>query len=177
MRLTPTRNMKLFTIIIFSCLTIKVHSHASIDQDTATAGESYKAVLRITHGCNGSPTVSVRVRIPDGVIRTKPMPKAGWELETLVEKLDEPYDLRGAEITQDVRELTWKGGSLSDDFFDEFIFRAELPDVDEKKTIYFRTVQECENGEFHRWIETPNSDEEADSLNEPAPALNLLPSE
>lgn len=104
------------------------------------------------------------------------MPKAGWEIETLVEKLDEPYDLRGAEITQDVRELTWKGGSLSDDFFDEFIFRVDLPDVDEKKTIYFRTVQECENGEFHRWIEIPNSGEE-DSLNEPAPALNLLPGE
>lgn len=152
-----------------------VTAHASLEQETATSGSSYRGVLRITHGCNGSPTVTVRVRLPEGVTRTKPMPKPGWELEAVVVKLETPYERNDALITEDVAELIWSGGSLSDDFFDEFVFRADLPETDEEKTLYFRTVQECENGEFHRWIEIPGPGETSDDFREPAPSLLLLP--
>ena len=43
---------------------------------------SYKAVLKLPHGCDGSPVVKVHVEIPDGVIAVKPMPKPGWQIET-----------------------------------------------------------------------------------------------
>jgi periplasmic copper chaperone A len=162
-------------IILLLSFSGSLFGHASLEQETAKSGDNYRGVLRITHGCSGSPTVAVRVRIPDGVKGTKPMAKAGWELETIVMKLDEPYTSRGTTVTEDVRELIWKGGSLADDFFDEFVFRATLPDTTEKVTLYFRTVQECENGEFHRWIEVPMEGENGDDFQEPAPALNILP--
>lgn len=168
---------KLFTLIIFTGLSVNVNAHASLEEDSATGGESYKAVLRITHGCSGSPTVSVRVRIPDGVKRAKPMSKPGWELDAVVEELDEPYESRDVVVTEDVREINWHDGSLSDDFFDEFVFRMELPEVSTETTIYFRTVQECENGEFHRWVDIPNPDENIDELDAPAPSLTLHPPE
>ena len=170
----------LLQIIIPMMLGVSIQdaaAHASLEQETAISGSSYRGVLRITHGCNGSPTVTVRVRLPEGVTRTKPMPKPGWQLETVIVKLETSYERNDALITEDVAELIWSGGSLPDDFFDEFVFRADLPETDEEKTLYFRTVQECENGEFHRWIEIPGPGEISDDFREPAPALILLPGE
>lgn len=167
----------IISTVIAGAIVNNVMAHASLDQETAVSGSNYRGVLRITHGCNGSPTVSVRIRIPDGVTRTKPMPKPGWELETVVMKLETPYERNDAIITEDVTELIWSGGMLQDDFFDEFVFRADLPETGKETTLYFRTVQECENGEFHRWIEIPGPGENADDFREPAPALILLPGE
>ena len=173
----PRYFLQILIPVILGAYINNVGAHASLEQETAVSGDSYRGALRITHGCNGSPTVSVRIRIPDGVTRTKPMPKPGWKLETVVKKLETPYERNDAMITEDVTELIWSGGKLRDDFFDEFVFRADLPETDKEKTLYFRAVQECENGEFHRWIEIPNPGENADDLREPAPALILLPGE
>jgi uncharacterized protein YcnI len=178
MFMPTTRIISHYLLSIMLCVSFHdVAAHASLEQETAFSGNSYRGVLRITHGCNGSPTVTVRVRIPDGVTRTKPMPKPGWTLETVVMTLDEPYERNDAIVTEDVRELIWRGGLLSDDFFDEFVFRADLPETIEEQTLYFRTVQECENGEFHRWIEIPGPGESTEDFREPAPALKLLPGE
>ena len=57
-------------------------AHVSLETREAKAGGSYKAVLKIPHGCDGSPVVKVHVEIPDGVIAVKPMPKPGWQIET-----------------------------------------------------------------------------------------------
>ncbi len=54
------------------------------------AGTSYRAVLRVGHGCDSSPTTAMQVSIPDGFTGAQPMPKAGWTLTTKVGKLAEP---------------------------------------------------------------------------------------
>jgi uncharacterized protein YcnI len=148
-------------------------AHITLEQSKAPAGSFYKAVLQVGHGCDGSPTVKIRVRIPEGVQQAKPMPKPGWELSTVVEKLPEPYDWYGTTITEDVREIVWSGGSLPDDFYDEFAFRARLPDQ-EGLVLSFPVVQECAEG-VHRWIEIPAPGETADDYDEPAPQLTLTP--
>ena len=43
-------------------------AHITLEQREAPAGSTYKAVMRVGHGCEGSPTIAVRVQIPDGVI-------------------------------------------------------------------------------------------------------------
>jgi len=43
-------------------------AHATLETRQAPVGASYKAVLRVPHGCDGSATVSLRTRIPEGVI-------------------------------------------------------------------------------------------------------------
>jgi uncharacterized protein YcnI len=57
---------------------------ARITLETAEApADSYdKAAFRVPHGCKGTPTVAIRIRIPDGVTNVKPQQKAGW-LEAL----------------------------------------------------------------------------------------------
>jgi len=146
-------------------------AHATLEQDHAPAGSFYKAVIGIAHGCEGSATHTVRVLMPDGVMRPKPMPKPDWTLETRTEKLATPYEWYGTTITEDVREITWRGGPLPDDFYDEFVFMVKLPDA-VGQTLYFKTVQLCEKGE-HRWIEIPEPGQRLGHDAQPAPALTL----
>jgi len=153
-------------------------AHVTLERQEAHVGSAYKAVLRVPHGCDGSPTTSIRVRIPAGIIGVKPMPKPGWQLSVVSGKYPKPFTLRGAQVTEGVTEIGWSGGRLPDAHYDEFVFissiAAELP---AGEAIYFPVVQECEKG-VHRWIEIPTGKDshghEAHST-EPAPSLRLLP--
>ena len=148
-------------------------AHVELETDKAPANSSFKLVFVVPHGCAGSATVGLRVRIPEGVIRAKPMPKYGWTLTTLAEKLATPIDYEGTKLTEDVREIDWTKGNLPDDFYDEFVIVAKLPDMP-GKTIYFPVIQQCAKGET-RWIEIPAQGQNADDLKLPAPSLTLGP--
>ena len=150
-----------------------VAAHVTLEFKEAPPGSSYKAVLRVGHGCDGNPTTVIRVQIPDGVIAVKPMPKAGWELETVMDKYDRPYDYYGSELTEGVRQIEWSGGRLRDDFYDEFVFVARLTDFEPGTVLHFPTVQECA-GAVHRWIEIPAAGQDPDDLDEPAPQLTII---
>jgi periplasmic copper chaperone A len=147
-------------------------AHVTLERNQAPVGASYKAVFRVPHGCDGSPTTAIRVRIPDGVIDVKPMPKPGWTINVVKGKYAEPHTLYRAEISEGVTEVDWTGGNLPDDYYDEFVLQSFLAgDLQPGQTIYFPVVQECEKG-IHRWIEIPT---EGSDLPEPAPGLKLLP--
>ena len=148
-------------------------AHVSLETPEAPAGSTYKAVLRVGHGCDGQATTTIRVQIPDGVIAVKPMPKPGWTLETQIATYAQPATLHGETVTEGVREITWSGGDLPDDWYDEFTFRARLPeDGAAGQILYFPVVQMCDGAEI-RWIETPAEGQDPDELEEPAPGLIL----
>ena len=154
------------------CLPATALAHATLETKQAPAGTSYKAVVRIGHGCEGTATTTVRVRIPEGVIAVKPMPKAGWQLSTVEGDYAKPYDYYGKPLTRGVTEVVWSGGNLPDAHYDEFIFRAFLPNEPAGTVIHFPIVQECEKG-VHRWIEIPEPGKSADDYKEPAPSVTL----
>jgi uncharacterized protein YcnI len=150
-------------------------AHVTLENQEAKAGASYKATFRVPHGCEGTATVAIRVKIPDGVIGVKPMPKAGWTLATTVAKYPKAYDLYHRKVTEGVTEVVWSGGRLPDDWYDEFTFQGFLAgDLDTAKPVYFPVVQECEKG-VHRWIEIPAAGKTSSDTKEPAPALKLVP--
>jgi periplasmic copper chaperone A len=146
--------------------------HVTLERNQAPVGASYKAVLRVPHGCDGSPTTAIRIRIPEGVIDVKPMPKPGWTLNVVKGKYAKSYSLFRAQVSEGVTEIDWTGGNLSDDYYDEFVFQTFLAgDLPAGETIYFPVVQECVKG-VHRWIEIPK---EGADYPEPAPGLKLVP--
>jgi len=109
----------------------------------APIGSGYKAVVRVPHGCDGAATTAIRIRIPGGIIGVKPMPKAGWTLETVNGKYDKPYGLRGALVNEGVTEVSWSGGKLPDAFYDEFVFTGTISDeLKPGDTLYSRS---CSN--------------------------------
>lgn len=147
-------------------------AHVTLETRQAPASSTYKAVLKVPHGCGGSPTVRIRVQIPEGVIGVKPQPKAGWELAIVKGPLAHPVqDSHGNMVTEAVREVIWSGGRLPDEHYDEFVFSLKLPDAPDT-TLYFPTVQDCEAG-VKRWIEIPEEGRSAADYKEPAPALRL----
>ena len=70
-------------------------AHITLETQEAAVGSTYKAVLRVPHGCDGKATIAVRVQIPEGVIAVKPMPKPGWTLQTKKGKYEKSYELYG----------------------------------------------------------------------------------
>jgi uncharacterized protein YcnI len=155
-------------------LALPVSAHVTLDPPQAAADSYFKVNVRVPHGCEGTATLRVRVRIPDGVMGIKPQPKPGWALSTVKTKLNPPVkDSHGREITEVVSEVVWSGGKLPDEHFEEFGIHMKLPDSP-NTILYFPAVQECETG-VHRWIEIPEPGKKWGDYKSPAPMLKLGP--
>lgn len=129
-----------------------VFAHVDPDPTEAQAGSQLSVGFTVQHGCEGSPTVQLDMRLPEGLSAAQPEPPDGWI----------------GMVEADV--ITFTGGPLPDD--QELTFRVLMtlpstPDI----TIYFPFVQRCEIGEI-RWIAIP-SDGSGAELDEPAPAMRL----
>jgi len=129
-----------------------VLAHVDPDPEEAQAGSQLSVGFTVQHGCDGSPTVQLDMRLPEGVTGAQPEPPDGWN----------------GTVEADV--ITFTGGPLPDD--QELTFRVlmTLPPTPDT-TIYFPFVQRCEVGEI-RWIAIP-SDGSGTELDEPAPAMRL----
>ncbi len=168
------RNSMLAASAILLLSASSAFAHITLEKGEASAGSTYKAILRVPHGCDGAATVKVTVRVPEGLFSVKPMPHAGWQLSTVKGKYAKPYDNHGTPVAEGVTEITWSGGNLPDEFYDEFVFRGSLaPDLP-AGPVYFPVVQECETG-VERWIELPAAGQTSDDLEMPAPALTIVP--
>src|SRR5262245_47520865 len=109
-----------------------VLAHIDPDPKEAPAGSEQSVGFTVEHGCDGSPTIQLDMRLPVGVTGAVPEPPAGWTAS-----------VRG-------RVVTFAGGPLADDVEETFRVRMTLPMTPEA-TIYFPFVQRCEEGEIH-WI-------------------------
>ncbi|RZA29463.1 MAG: DUF1775 domain-containing protein [Lysobacteraceae bacterium] len=142
-------------------------AHISLATTEAEAGTTFRAILVVGHGCDAEATTSVRVQIPQGFYNVKPMPKAGWQLETVTGAYDKPFMNHGTELTEGVTEITWSGGTLPDSQFDEFTFRGTFgEDLAAGSTFYFPVIQQCGDKESP-WIDT-SGDADAEA---PAPGV------
>ncbi|WP_170327105.1 YcnI family copper-binding membrane protein [Ruegeria arenilitoris] len=147
-------------------------AHATLETQEAEVGSFYKGVMRVGHGCDGQATLKMRIVIPEGVISVKPMPKAGWVLETVTGDYAHSYDYYGKTLTSGVKEIIWTG-ELSNDHYDEFVFRAKLDgSLTPDQMLFFPTVQECASAD-QQWIEIPAEGQDPHELEHPAPGLHL----
>jgi uncharacterized protein YcnI len=149
-------------------------AHVTLEVSQAPVGASYKAVLRITHGCEGQATTKLSVDIPAGFVGVKPQPKPGWQIETAKGAYDRPYELMHRQVTEGVKTITWSGGSLPDDFYDEFVLVGSIDKaLKPGGVLYFPVTQTC-GTIVQRWSETP-ADAKGGRLERPAAQLKLLP--
>ncbi|MGD9862030.1 MAG: YcnI family protein [Pseudodonghicola sp.] len=147
-------------------------AHVTLEEQQAPQGATYKAVLRVGHGCLGEATLKLRVQIPEGVIAVKPMPKPGWTLETVTGAYAASYDYYGTPMAEGVKEIVWTG-ELPDAWYDEFTFRAKLTDaLPAGSTIYFPVVQDCATG-ANQWTQIPAAGQNAHDLEHPAAGLAI----
>lgn len=163
-------------VIALAALTLSAPAalaHATLETDEAPQSSTYKAVVRIGHGCDAEATLKVRVQIPEGVIAVKPMPKAGWTLEIVKGTYAKEYDYYSTKLAEGVTELVWTG-ELPDAWYDEFVFRGMITDAFAVgSTVYFPVIQECAT-KAERWIEIPAEGQDPDSLEGPAPGVKVV---
>ena len=131
---------------------------AHIDPRPAKAlvGKTTTVAFTVEHGCDGSPTRSLVMRMPVGLTSVKPVSKAGWTITT-------------AEGGGTVRLVTWKG-RLPDSRESRFALRLGMPNKP-GKTLYFPVVQRCTKGVI-RWIEIPRKGQPEPE--HPAPGVTLV---
>lgn len=149
-------------------------AHALMIQKDVVAGSWHIMEIGLPHGCAGSPTRTVRIKVPDGITMVRPQIKAGWKLSMTMKKMDKPIEAEGITYTETVDEIVWADGNLGDLEFDRFAALIKFPN-EPGKTLYFKTVQQCEKGE-HRWIEIPSGGKKWGEYKEPAPFIQLIAS-
>lgn len=144
--------------------------HIVFAEPAAEAGGYYAGFLRVSHGCGASPTVSLRVTLPESVLTARPQPKPGWTLTIERVPLAQPVPGEGgALIRERVAAVTWTG-ELPADQFDQFGLMMKLPA--DAGPLYFPTVQTCVEGK-NEWTAVPADPAGWRALEHPAPILTL----
>jgi periplasmic copper chaperone A len=128
--------------------------------------------FEIGHGCEESPTTQLRIKVPPSVPSVTPSRHPLWDLSTK-EGRKEKVELHGETITRGVSEVTYTARQpLPPDRLDAVRMSVRLPAGKEGESVYFPTIQRCEQGQT-RWIQIPAEGENPDELEEPAPAVVL----
>lgn len=135
------------TVLIGSAVAL-----AHIDPDPLAMQVNTSGIVAFTieHGCDGSPTTSVRIQVPAEVTDVTPIDKDGWT----------------AALTGDVVEFS--GGPLAADQEDHFDISLTAPA--RAGEVRFPIIQTCQQGEL-AWIEVET--EGGAEPEHPAPVLKI----
>ena len=119
-------------------------AHVTLETREAPVGAPYKAVLRVAHGCEGTATIALRIRVPDGMIAVKPMPKPGWKIETVSGKYPKAYSFfRDEKLSEGVLEISFSGGNLPDSIMTSSCSAAFSPATSNRARCF--TFRSCRN--------------------------------
>ena len=150
-------------------------AHITIAEGEVMPGFSVLLTFQVPHGCEGSPTTGVRIQIPEEIVQVRPTINASWDVTKTMEELDEPVEGPfGEEITERVAEVVYTAKTpLPEGYRDVFVLSMPIPEDAAGTTLYFPTIQACEDGE-HPWIEIPAEGESRDDLESPAPSVAVV---
>lgn len=137
-------------------------AHVIVAPPAVDSGRSAVIAFRVGHGCSGAATTGLRVEIPPTIASARPQAKPGWTIA--VEREPTP-DGKGR-----VRAISWTGGPLADEQFDDFTVQVGIEGVTGQ--VYFPTRQVC-GATDAKWAELPAPGQSWHSLSHPAPVLEV----
>ncbi|MDZ5662653.1 DUF1775 domain-containing protein [Nocardioides sp. S-58] len=127
-------------------------AHVTVTASTTAAGATAEVRMQVPHGCEGSATTEIAVRMPDEVAELVLTDTERWSAEQVE---------GGATFRTD--------DPLPDALRDEVAFSVRLPDVAGTELV-FPVVQRCEQGEA-AWTEVAEDAASRDELDMPAPVI------
>jgi periplasmic copper chaperone A len=143
-------------------------AHVTLNPREWEAGGFARFDVRVPNERPNADTTEVTVQFPDGLTFVSFQPKPGWKRTIEMETLDEPIEVFGEEITEQVASVTWSGGVIKPGEFDEFGVSFRVPETP-GESLMFPSLQTYSNGEVVRWVDP---DPEAET---PAPQVAVLP--
>ena len=163
------------TAAIALSLTAPASAHVGATVGDASAGAYTIATFSVPHGCEGSPTTRIEIRVPESVLSVTATRNPYYELETRIEQLDEPLaDSHGNEVTERTASITYTAETpLPDGQRDTFELSFQVPDA-VGEVLTWPTIQTCEKGST-AWTEVAADGQDEDELDHPAPSFEVLP--
>lgn len=154
---------------------LAAEAHVSIADDTAEAGAYEILTMSVPHGCDGSATTGIAVQIPEGINAVTPTRNSYYDVEEVMEALETPItDSHGNEVTERVEQIVYTATTpLPEGQRDVFELSLQIPEEATDSTLYFPTVQTCEEGEV-AWVQIPEDGQDADDLESPAPSIDII---
>lgn len=159
--------------VVFAAAFTAAQAHVTFLNPEAPQEKTFLATLQVPHGCDGEPTNEVQVKLPEGFVFAKPQPKAGWELEVIKGDYLKTYDNHGAKVKSGAVEIRWKGGNLSDDFYDTFVIQGKVSGVDAGTSLAFPVKQLCGDA-AEAWDQVATDGGDPHKLKSPTPLLKVV---
>ena len=161
---------RLAWLALFAVAATAAHAHIDIDigAGEAAPGSDLRVAFAVSHGCGDASTTAIRIRLDPRIVSARPMAKPGWDVKVTRETAKQ----KDGTSLQVPREVSWTGGAIPGDFYDEFVMLVTIPDAPLGTLVYFPVVQEC-GAIVVRWIEMPLAGEDPDTLGHPAPFVTL----
>lgn len=172
-----TTRLIVATAVATLASTTAVFAHATFANQPATVGSYVAATLQVPHGCDGKATNEVQIKLPEGFISAKPMPKAGWEIEIIEGDYQNSYDNHGKAVKSGPVEIRFKNGELQDNFYDTFTVYGKIAAGDPAVGLAFPTVQLCGADAKVAWDQIAAPGQDPHDLDGPAPVLKLVAAE
>jgi uncharacterized protein YcnI len=149
--------------------------HVTVHSDQAVAGATDAAItFRVPNEEANAQTTKVQVVFPTehpliGVL-IKQHP--GWTADVQTAKLPTPVTTDDGPVSDAVSRVTWTGGAITGDNYDDFeISAGQLPK--DATDLTFKAIQTYSNGDVVSWIDTAPPG--APAPEHPAPVLHLVP--
>jgi periplasmic copper chaperone A len=131
-------------------------AHVSLRQPVAEPGSAYRAVLRVSHGCDGSPTHAVVVQLPPGFADPQAETRVGWTSSR-----------QGSEVRWSAQD---KQHALAPNAAGDFVVAGKLPAT--PGALWLKVQQVCEQGRSD-WNQVPASGTSVEGLKTPAVLLSV----
>jgi uncharacterized protein YcnI len=150
-------------------------AHVGATVSDASAGAFAVATFSVPHGCEGSPTTTIEIQVPESVLSVTPTRNPYYEVASTIEQLDDPVtDGHGNEVTERTASIVYTADApLPDGQRDTFELSFQVPDA-EGEVLSFPTIQTCEQGET-AWTEIASDGQDEEELEHPAPSFTILP--
>ena len=152
-------------------LAMSAQAHVVLSSDETAAGGDATLTISVGDGCGESPTTALTIQIPDRSADVSQRVASGFSISTRKRVLDPPIMVHGQPMSEAVSEITWQGGHIPHDAYEEFQIKLKLPDA-AGATLHFVAHQQCEDGEI-LWDDVPEEGQSPWSLEAPAPWLTL----
>jgi uncharacterized protein YcnI len=146
-------------------------AHVTISPNDAEANSYALLTFGVPHGCGESGTTKVTITLPEELNDATPTVNPNWNVDKVVQTFAEPKKLAdGTSITKRTAQIVYTAKTPLDAHLrDALVLSVKLPDA-AGKTLYFPTLQTCEQGQTD-WSETPKNGQSEDELKSPAPFL------
>ena len=150
-------------------------AHVTVHSDQAVAGATDVAItFRVPNEEANAQTTKIQVILPTDhpLIGVLVKQHPGWSAEVQTAKLPAPVTTDDGTVTDAVSRLTWTGGAITGDNYDDFeISAGQLPK--DASDLTFKAIQTYSNGDVVSWIDIPPAG--APAPEHPAPVLHLAP--